>query len=195
MYLWNAVPHGNDIHEKRGSTHIVCVAYKYRNSDLCSIVLCDSKGTSGLRRGTRYTFMMQNLLVFVADAVWCLIGLLLVVGITAIIKLKPRAPASLSSALSKDSVSSTPWEKFRGRAIHTESPGWQKVFETHREPSNAFISSRWEDLHFASQVRSQNRRNKRIAEPKRNMGNIPSVRTYSLRKRYEPTGLMTTEDI
>jgi hypothetical protein len=136
--------------------------------------------------------MMQNLLVFVAYTVWCLIGLLLVVGITAIIKLKPRPTATLPSALSKEIAWIAPWEKFRGRGIHSESPGWQKVFETHREPPKVFISSRWEDTHFVSQVRLQKRGNKRMAEPKHNMRNIPHDRTYSLDKRYEPTGPMTT---
>jgi hypothetical protein len=137
--------------------------------------------------------MMQNLLYLVAGAVWCLIGLLLVVGITAIIKLKPRPTATAPSP--KEIARSVPWEKFRGRDLHSESPGMQKVFETHREPPNVFMSSRWEDVHFVSHVRMQKRGNKRVAEPKHNMRKIPSVRAYSLRKRYDPAGLITTDHV
>jgi hypothetical protein len=137
--------------------------------------------------------MMQNILVFVADAVWCLIGLLLVVGIIAIIKLKPRPTETLPNPRPKEIAWSAPWEKFRGRGIHSESPGWQKVFEPHREPPKVFNSPRFEQAHFVSQVRLQKRGNKRVAEPKHNMRNIPRVRTYALGKEYEPTGPMTTE--
>jgi hypothetical protein len=124
--------------------------------------------------------VMQNLLVIVAGAVWCLIVLLLIVGAIAIIKLQPRTtttPLTRRGSLPKAIVPSL--EKFRGSDFHSE-PLMPKVLEKHREPPNAFISSRWEDAHFVSRVQQ-----KRVAEPKK-VRDMPARRTYSLGKRYNP---------
>jgi hypothetical protein len=129
---------------------------------------------------------MQNLLVIVADAVWCLIVLLLVVGITAIIKLQPRTTTATRRSSPPKAIAPS-LEKFRGSDFHSESL-MSKVYEKHREPPHVFISSRWEDAHFVSQVQR-----KHVAEPKHKVRNMPGRRTYSLGKRYNPAVPMGME--
>jgi len=82
--------------EKRSSQYVVCVKYKHRYHGIRGALLCNSESSSGLSRRGRRDIMMQYLLLSVAVAVWCLIGLLLVVGIREIIKLQPRTKARRS---------------------------------------------------------------------------------------------------
>src|SRR5208283_5441248 len=74
--------------------------------------------------------MMQNLLQSVTIAVWCLIGLLLVVGIREIIKLQPRTKARPSSAPEENT---TPvFEKYASAPTHVAVPCGHHSAKTNR---------------------------------------------------------------
>jgi hypothetical protein len=119
--------------------------------------------------------MMQHLLLMVSSAVWCLIGLLLVVGIHTIAKLRPPRAAAQLGAVPSQIARSAPLEKIRGHSVHSE-PLVQKLLVKLMEDRK-----RREDL--IAQIDRHHKELKRLAQPKRTRV-VLREHTHSVSKRY-----------